>query len=210
MFNYIRTTMEILSNLKKRFKSVESDSKEFSAKLPEPFFISNPNINLFICWNDSPKYGIDIDGVIIGLPNDNLNDAKDDIIFYNNTKSQDGSILLYEGDGEMYDIECIDCCFDCFIIDLNKVSLDTNKILIFATIYDENFDFSKVVDLYLKIYERNTRNVLFEYRIDKTKLKGRAIELGALYRDVDNKWFFKPLLSSFKDGLKGVVEKYIN
>lgn len=42
----------ILFNLKKRFKSVESDSKEFSAKLPEPFFISTPNINLFICWND--------------------------------------------------------------------------------------------------------------------------------------------------------------
>jgi len=130
-----------------------------------------------------------------------------DLIFYNNLKSTDGSVvhtgdnLTGAGDGDDERIE----------VALSQVQADIAEIIFVVTIHEADIrkqNFGQVSNSFIRIVDDSTGNEVIKYELDEDYSSETAIEFGKLYRR-DNSWRFQAVGTGFNSGLQSFVDKYM-
>ena len=148
----------------------------------------------------------DLDASLFMLGSDNKVTEDSDFIFYNNSKSKDGSVvhegdnLTGEGDGDDEVIR----------IDLSKVNAKYTSLAIVVTIHEAESrgqNFGQVSNAFIRIVNEADGKELAKFELDEDYSSETAVLFGTLYRK-DGEWRFKAEGSGFNNGLKGFCEKY--
>jgi len=148
----------------------------------------------------------DLDASLFMLGSDNKVTEDSDFIFYNNSKSKDGSVvhegdnLTGEGDGDDEVIR----------VDLSKVDPKYTSLAIVVTIHEAESrgqNFGQVSNAFIRIVNEADGKELAKFELDEDYSSETAVLFGTLYRK-DGEWRFKAEGSGFNNGLKGFCEKY--
>ena len=148
----------------------------------------------------------DLDASLFMLGSDNKVTEDSDFIFYNNSKSKDGSVvhegdnLTGEGDGDDEVIR----------IDLSKVNAKYTSLAIVVTIHEAESrgqNFGQVSNAFIRIVNEADGKELAKFELDEDYSSETAILFGTLYRK-NGEWRFKAEGSGFNNGLKGFCDKY--
>lgn len=130
-------------------------------------------------------------------------------VFYNNQSSPDESCKstgddLTGGNPDGGDDEQI-------IVDLTKVDPRVKSIVFAASIYDarnRKQNFGQVKNSYIRILNSENNEELCRYELCEDFSVETAIEFGRLYLQ-DGEWKFEATGDGHKDGLQGIVNKYV-
>jgi len=129
-----------------------------------------------------------------------------DFIFYNNLKSQDGSVE-HQGDNRTGQGEGDD---EKINIDLAKVPADVKTIAITVTIDEADTrrqNFGQVSDAYIRILDKVTGNEIARFDLTEEASSNTAMIFGELYRNGAD-WKFRAVQQGFNDGLAGLCRMY--
>ncbi|MGE5657236.1 MAG: TerD family protein [Actinomycetota bacterium] len=128
-------------------------------------------------------------------------------VFYNNTKSPDGS-AEHLGDsrtGEGFgDDETI-------LVDLSKVNPAIQEMVFVVTIHEAEArrqNFGQIRNAFIRIYDSTTNIEVTKYDLDEDFSRETAVEFGRLYKK-DGEWRFQAVGQGYNAGLQSFVEKYI-
>ena len=148
----------------------------------------------------------DLDGSAF-LLNEGKKVRKDeDFIFYNNLKSQDGSVE-HQGDNRTGQGEGDD---EKINIDLSKVPADVKTIAITVTIDEADTrrqNFGQVSDAFIRILDKVTGNEIARFDLTEEASSNTAMIFGELYRNGAD-WKFRAVQQGFNDGLAGLCRMY--
>ncbi|BDD05719.1 TerD family protein [Aureibacter tunicatorum] len=95
-------------------------------------------------------------------------------------------------------------------IDLQKVSSDTQEIIIVVTIYDAESrgqNFGQVRNSYIRIYDENTGREELQYDLDEDYSTETSIEVARLYRR-GSEWKFDAMGMSYNEEIDHFFYKY--
>ncbi|NJL65744.1 MAG: stress protein [Microcoleus sp. SM1_3_4] len=161
---------------------------------------NQPNIS------DVNNQSYDIDASVFALgKNGKIPDEKY-LIFYNNLRSPDGSIV-HSGDSKTGqnpgDDETIN-------VDLDKVTAAVGEIGFCCHHHDgqaKQQNFSQIHNAFIRLYDRTTNSELVRYNLTEAFSEETAIEFGRLYQK-DGNWRFQAVGEGYKAGLQSFVDKY--
>ncbi len=173
---------------------------------------SNPGLSKIIVglgW-DVKKYtggyDFDLDAAAFMLNADGKIIKDIDFIFYNNLKSQCGSVqhmgdnLTGEGEGDDEQI----------IIDLSKVPSNIEKIAFTVTIHEadtRNQNFGMVSNSFVRIVNAVDNLEIIRYDLGEDFSIETALVVGEIYRHA-GEWKFSAVGSGFKGGLKALCQNF--
>ena len=129
-----------------------------------------------------------------------------DFIFYNQSKSADGSVehtgdnRTGEGDGDDEQI----------IIDLGKVPADVQKIAISVTIHDAEArgqNFGMVSSAFIRCVNADGNSEIARFDLSEDASVETAMIFGEVYRH-NGEWKFKAIGQGFKGGLGPLAKNY--
>lgn len=167
------------------------------------------NIHIGLGWDinaTSTGSDFDLDASVFMLDANGKVVSDSDFIFFNNLKSQDGSVehtgdnLTGEGDG---DDEVIN-------VDLSKVDAKYNSLAITVTIHEAEArkqNFGQVSNAFVRIVNKADNKELAKFELDEDYSAETAVLFGTVYRK-DNEWRFKAEGNGFNNGLKGFCDMY--
>lgn len=153
---------------------------------------------------DGNEFDLDASAFLIGASGKARSEA--DFIFYNQTKSQDGSVehtgdnRTGAGDGDDESIK----------VDLSKVSADVEKIVFTVTIHEADIrkqNFGQVSNAFIRIVndESNVEVVRFDLAEDAST--EAAMIFGELYRH-GSEWKFRAVGQGYAGGLKAMCAQF--
>lgn len=153
---------------------------------------------------DGNEFDLDASAFLIGASGKTRSEA--DFIFYNQTKSQDGSVehtgdnRTGAGDGDDESIK----------VDLTKVSADVEKIVFTVTIHEADIrkqNFGQVSNAFIRIVndESNVEVVRFDLAEDAST--EAAMIFGELYRH-GSEWKFRAVGQGYAGGLKAMCAQF--
>ncbi|MDD3470657.1 MAG: TerD family protein [Thermoguttaceae bacterium] len=150
----------------------------------------------------------DLDAVACLLAENKKIPCDEFLVYYNNTKSADGSCESTGddrtgGNSEEGDDEQI-------IINLSKVDSKITSIVFSASIYEakkRKQNFGQVQNSYIRICDTNSGEELCKYELCEDFSVETAIEFGRLYLH-NGEWKFEATGIGHHDGLNGIVNKY--
>jgi len=159
------------------------------------------NIIVGLGWDprvtDGTEFDLDASVFICGENGKVRADA--DFIFYNNTKSADGSIEHLgdnrSGEGEGDDEQVT--------INLGKVAADVKKLVFAVTIHDagaRSQNFGQVANAFMRIVNADGDKELARYDLSEDYSVETAMIFGEVYRHNDE-WKFKAIGAGFEGGL---------
>lgn len=128
-------------------------------------------------------------------------------VFYNNLVSPDGAVK-HTGDNRTGQGNDDD---ELLIVDLNKIDDVITEILFVITIHEAEFrkqNFGQVRNAYIRIYDIETNQEILRYNLEEKYSLETAIEFGRMYK-VAHQWMFVATGQSIKNGLQGLVDKYM-
>ena len=173
---------------------------------------TNPGLKSVIVglgW-DVNKYDggsdFDLDASVFMLGANGKVRNENDFIFYNNTKSADGSIQHLgdnrtgEGDNDDEQVK----------INLQTVPNDVEKIDFVVTIHDAEArkqNFGQVSNAYIRILDEANNNALIRYDLSEDFSVETAVVVGELYRH-NGEWKFNAIGSGFAGGLAALSKNY--
>lgn len=159
-------------------------------------------------WNERATSGaafdLDASAFLIGANGKVRGDA--DFIFYNNLKSQDGSVehtgdnLTGAGDGDDETIK----------VDLSRIAADVEKIVITVTIHaanERNQNFGQVSDAFIRIVNADTNNEVVRYDLAEDYSVETAMVFGEIYRN-NGEWKFRAIGQGYSGGLAAMCHQY--
>ena len=129
-----------------------------------------------------------------------------DFIFYNQTRSVDGSVehtgdnLTGEGDGDDEAIK----------INLALVPADIQKIAITVTIHDAELrrqNFGQVQNAFIRVVNDQTQNEIVRFDLNEDYSTETAMIFGELYRH-NGEWKFRAVGQGYQGGLKAMCHQY--
>ncbi|MBQ7609048.1 MAG: TerD family protein [Desulfovibrionaceae bacterium] len=154
--------------------------------------------------SDGAAFDLDASCFLLG---DNGKVIKDiDFIFYNNPKSEDGSVI-YSGDNRTGTGEGDD---EQITVDFTKVSPAIKKIAVVVTIHEaqeRGQNFGQVNNAYVRLVNKSNNTEIVRYDLTENYSLFTAITVCEVYRR-DNEWKFRALGNGFQGGLKPLAESY--
>jgi tellurium resistance protein TerD len=166
------------------------------------------HIRIGLGWDARVTTGTDFDlDASVFLLNDQgaCRDDKD-FIFYNQLKSQDGSVehtgdnLTGEGEGDDEVIK----------VDLSRVPADVDKIAVSVTIHESqarNQNFGQVENAFARIVNEEDKKEVVRYDLSEDYSVEDAMIFCELYRHGDE-WKFRAIGQGFSGGLADLAKKY--
>ena len=148
----------------------------------------------------------DLDGSAFLLNESGKVRSDADFIFYNQSKSADGSVehtgdnRTGEGDGDDEQI----------IIDLGKVPADIQKIAISVTIHDAEArgqNFGMVSSAFIRCVNADGNSEIARFDLSEDASVETAMIFGEVYRH-NGEWKFKAIGQGFKGGLGPLAKNY--
>lgn len=148
----------------------------------------------------------DLDGSAFLLNESGKVRSDADFIFYNQSKSADGSVehtgdnRTGEGDGDDEQI----------IIDLGKVPADVQKIAISVTIHDAEArkqNFGMVSSAFIRCVNADGNSEIARFDLSEDASVETAMIFGEVYRH-NGEWKFKAIGQGFKGGLGPLAKNY--
>lgn len=159
-------------------------------------------------WDSRATDGVDFDldasGFMLNAEGKITSD--NGFIFYNNLKSECGSIehtgdnLTGEGDGDDESIK----------VDLTKVPAGVTKFVVGVTIHDaeaRSQNFGQVSNAFIRIVNEDTNEEVARYDLSEDYSIETALIFGELYRH-NGAWKFKAIGQGFSGGLKPMAQQY--
>lgn len=166
-------------------------------------------VRVAIGWSAPEQTGghdLDLDASLFILNRDNMVRFDEDFIFYNNLKSEDGSIVhsgdSRDGKGEGDD-EIID-------INLETLPFDIEKMIFVISIHNAEERFQSFKDVqsdFIRIVNADTSKEIARFDMTCDTSENIAYELAALVRG-DNGWRFERLQTPHPEGLYGIARDY--
>lgn len=150
---------------------------------------------------------VDIDLSIFLLDRNDMTRSDDDFVFYNNESALEGG-CKHQGDSRTGAGEGDD---ETFLIDLNSIPFDVQKIMFVFSIYDEEMkglNFSLVRDVFLRVVNEDSQDEVCRFAFDDEELiGGNAAYMASLIREGPN-WTFEAIGQVVNGGLAEVASKY--
>ncbi|MBQ7503378.1 TerD family protein [bacterium] len=129
-----------------------------------------------------------------------------DFIFYNNLKSQDGSVEHTgdnrEGDGEGDD--------EVIKVDLDRLPADVEKVAFVVTIHEADVrkqNFGMVSNAYMRVVNDENKQEIAKYDLSEDASTNTAMIFGEIYRH-NGEFKFKAVGQGYDGGLGGVCRNY--
>ena len=132
--------------------------------------------------------------------------SEKDFIFYNQLRSEDGSI---EHTGDNRDGEG-DGDDESLIVDLSRIPFDVQKIVITVTIHEAESrrqNFGQVGGAFIRIVNEQTNNEIVRFDLQEEASTETAMIFGELYRH-NNEWKFRAVGQGFAGGLKAMCKQF--
>ena len=129
-----------------------------------------------------------------------------DFIFYNQSKSADGSVE-HTGDNRTGEGEGDD---EQIIVDLTKVPADVEKIAISVTIHDaeaRNQNFGQISSAFIRCVNADGNTEIARFDLSEDASVETAMIFGEIYRH-NGEWKFKAIGLGFKGGLGPLAKNY--
>lgn len=170
------------------------------------------NITVGLGWEPNEgtgaEFDLDVSAIMIDsnrkIPNSSY------FVFFNNLKSQDGSVTHTGDDPNGKSSDGDDD--ESLIIDLNKVDSSIQEILFVVTINDaiqNKQNFGQVRDSYIRLVDNNNGNEVMKYELGEDFSIETGIEFGRLYRR-NNEWKFDASGVGYKEDLAFFLSKYFS
>ncbi len=173
---------------------------------------SNPGLTKIVIglgW-DVNKYDgaddFDLDAAAFLLGASGKVNKETDFIFYNNSRSSDGSVVhtgdnrTGEGEGDDEQIK----------VDLSAVAADIEKISFTITIHEgknRGQNFGQVSNAYARVLNEATGEELIRYDLGEDFSIETAIVAAEIYRN-NGEWKFNAIGSGYQDGLEGLCKDF--
>lgn len=155
-------------------------------------------------YDGGQDYDLDASAFILNSSGKCRNEM--DFIFYNNLRSQDGSVIhtgdnrTGEGDGDDEQIK----------IDLSKIPHDVNKIAITVTIHDAEMrrqNFGQIANAFVRLVNEDTGVEVLRFDLGEEFSIETAVVFCEVYRQ-GNDWKFNAVGSGYQGGLGSLVNAY--
>ena len=172
---------------------------------------TDPNLNKLLIglgWDERATSGaeFDLDASIFLLGADGRVRGDLDFIFYNQTRSPEGSVehtgdnRTGEGDGDDEAVK----------INLAKVPADVQKIAITVTIHDaqnRGQNFGQVQNAFIRVVNDQTNVEIVRFDLNEDYSTETAMIFGELYRH-NNEWKFRAVGQGYNGGLSAMCSQY--
>jgi tellurium resistance protein TerD len=148
----------------------------------------------------------DLDGVVFMLTSSGKVRSDADFIFYNNLKSTDGSVV-HSGDNRTGAGEGDD---ESINIDLSKVPLDVDKVVVGVTIHDADArrqNFGMIGKAFIRCVNASGNTEIARYDLSEDSSTEAAMIFGEVYRNGAD-WKFRAIGQGFKGGLGPLAKNY--
>jgi tellurium resistance protein TerD len=148
----------------------------------------------------------DLDGAVFLLNQSGKVRSDNDLIFYNNLKSADGSVV-HSGDNRTGAGEGDD---ETITIDLSKVPADVDKIVVGVTIHDAEArrqNFGMVGKAFIRCINANGNTEIARYDLSEDGSTEAAMIFGEVYRNGAD-WKFRAIGQGFQGGLGPLAKNY--
>ncbi|MFT5720255.1 MAG: tellurium resistance protein TerD [Motiliproteus sp.] len=150
--------------------------------------------------------GFDLDASVFLLNADGKTRGEQDFIFYNQLKSQCGSVehtgdnVTGEGDGDDESIK----------VNLALIPADIDKIAVAVTIHDAEArkqNFGQVSNAFIRVVNDETNEEVCRYDLTEDYSVETAMIFGELYRH-SGEWKFRAVGSGYQGGLGAMAREY--
>ncbi len=128
------------------------------------------------------------------------------MVFYNNLKSPDGSVV-HSGDNRTGEGDGDD---EAVTVTLSGVGADVQKIVFAATIHEaaaRKQNFGQVQNAFIRLVDKAKDQEMIRYDLSEDFSVETALVVAELYRK-DGDWKFKAIGQGFQDGLVGLCRFY--
>ncbi|MCJ0826865.1 TerD family protein [Acinetobacter sp. NIPH1876] len=129
-----------------------------------------------------------------------------DFIFYNQLKSQDGSVE-HTGDNRSGQGDGDD---ETLLVDLSKVSPEIEKIAITVTIHDAQTrgqNFGQIANAFIRVVNQDTNVEVVRFDLAEDYSTETAMVFGEVYRH-NGEWKFKAVGQGYAGGLAAMCQQY--
>jgi len=129
-----------------------------------------------------------------------------DFIFYNNLKSQDGSVE-HTGDNRIGDGEGDD---EVIKVNLESLPADVEKVAFVVTIHEADVrkqNFGMVSNAYMRVINDDNKEEIAKYDLSEDASTNTAMIFGEIYRH-NGEFKFKAVGQGYDGGLAGVCRNY--
>ncbi len=129
-----------------------------------------------------------------------------DFIFYNQLKSQDGSVE-HTGDNRSGQGEGDD---ETLLVDLSRVSAEIEKIAITVTIHDAQTrgqNFGQIANAFIRVVNQDTNVEVVRFDLAEDYSTETAMVFGEVYRH-NGEWKFKAVGQGYSGGLAAMCQQY--
>jgi len=144
--------------------------------------------------------------VSVFMVDGNNKTAEKDFIFYENTRSSCGGIILKK-DHNTYLKDAYD---ESIQLDLNLVPPNIQKLAFTVTIYEaseRNQNFGRVSDGYFRIIAGDGKEEIMSYKFNENLSVETAVVVAEIYR-YKNEWKINCIGSGFRGGLEALCDNY--
>ncbi|AYA02551.1 TerD family protein [Acinetobacter sp. WCHAc010034] len=153
---------------------------------------------------DGVDFDLDASAFLLGA-NEKVR-GEHDFIFYNQTRSQDGSVE-HTGDNRTGDGDGDD---EAVTIDLGKVSPEIQKIAITVTIHDADSrgqNFGQVQNAFIRVVNNQSHVEIVRFDLNEDYSTETAMIFGELYRH-NGEWKFRAVGQGYNGGLRAMCHQY--
>ena len=165
-------------------------------------------INVGLGWDLRATDGadFDLDASAFLLTDSGKVRGDQDFIFYNNTKSSDGSVE-HMGDNRTGEGEGDD---EVVAVNLDNVPADVQKVVVAVTIHDAESrrqNFGMVQSAFIRVVNAESDNEIARYDLSEDASTEAAMVFGEVYRH-NNEWKFRAVGQGFNGGLGPLASSY--
>lgn len=159
-------------------------------------------------WNPRVTDGaaFDLDAIAFLVNENGRVRADHDLIFFNNLKSSDGSVV-HNGDNRTGDGAGDD---ETLSVDLSKVPADVAKVIFAVTIYEgqaRSQNFGQVANAYIRVSNDAGGSEIARYDLSEDSSTETAMIFGELYKH-GSEWKFRAIGQGFAGGLGPLAASY--
>ena len=129
-----------------------------------------------------------------------------DFIFYNQLKSQDGSVE-HTGDNRSGQVDGDD---ESLVVDLSKVSPEIEKIAITVTIHDAQSrgqNFGQIANAFIRVVNQDSGIEIVRFDLAEDYSTETAMVFGEVYRH-NGEWKFRAVGQGYAGGLAAMCQQY--